>query len=142
MPKPGPAAGFEQISHPQKRAVLRSYSQTMRLRQSFEAAKTSLWMHSHWLKTDPDSHAAFAQAREMAAEALEEEAVRRGMGWDEPVYNQAGEQIGLTLKHRVSPVPCPRTCATPRLRGLLPGGKKPSLPSRAPVRELRVRRSM
>lgn len=83
MARPGPAAGFDKIQHPQKRALLRAYSLSMRLGQSCEAAKIHRWMHYHWLKADSAYKDAFAEARTMAAEVLEEEAVKRGMGTTE-----------------------------------------------------------
>lgn len=83
MAKPGPAAGFPNISHPQKRAVLVGYSQSMRVGQSCDGAGITMRMHHYWLKDDPDYQAAFAEARAMAGDVLEEEAVKRAMGTTE-----------------------------------------------------------
>lgn len=80
MPRPGPAAGFDKIRHPQKRAALLAYAETMRVDQAMRAAKISRTHHYYWLKTDPDYTEAFAEARAMAADLLEAEAVRRGLG--------------------------------------------------------------
>lgn len=83
MPRPGPAAGFDKITHPQKRAVLLAYAGSMRVNHAMQAAKISRTHHYHWLKTDPDYKAAFAEARAMAADVLEDEAVRRAIGTTE-----------------------------------------------------------
>ena len=39
MPKPGPAAGFDKVRHPQKRAVLLAYAVTMRVDHAMQVAK-------------------------------------------------------------------------------------------------------
>jgi hypothetical protein len=83
MAKPGPAAGFDSIVHPQKRALLHAYSETRRLKLSYEAAGVSRQLHYYWLKTDPAYQAAFADARDQAADVLEDEAVKRAMGTTE-----------------------------------------------------------
>ena len=80
MARPGPSAGFEQITHPKKRAMLRAYARSMRVCASCEAATISPELHYYWLRTDPTYKAAFTEAREMAGERLEDEAVRRAMG--------------------------------------------------------------
>lgn len=80
MARPGPAAGFHKITHPQKREVLRAYSVTMRIGLACESARISRFLHYHWLKSDADYKDAMGEARAMAADILEEEAVRRGLG--------------------------------------------------------------
>ena len=79
MARPGPAAGFDKIRHPQKRAALLAYADTMRVDHAMQVAKISRTHHYYWLKTDPDYKAAFDEARLMAADVLESEAVRRAM---------------------------------------------------------------
>lgn len=80
MPRPGPAAGFTNILHPQKRAVLRAFSQTHHVSNSCALAGISRDMHYHWFRTDPAYKAAFAEAREMAGDMLEEVATQRAIG--------------------------------------------------------------
>lgn len=99
MARPGPAAGFDKILHPQKRAALLAYAETMRVDQAMQTAKITRTHHYYWLKTDPDYKAAFDEARLMAADRLEAEAVRRGMGYLEPIYNEQGEHVGMAPKH-------------------------------------------
>lgn len=97
MARPGPAAGFDNIRHPQKRATLLAYAVTMQIDRAVQAAKIHRSMHYHWLKVDPDYKAAFAEAREHAADALEAEAVRRAKdGCLRVIYHQ-GEPIGSAL---------------------------------------------
>ena len=80
MARHGAAAGFQHIAHPQKRALLLAYSESMQLGKSCQSAKVSNRTHHYWLNNDPDYKAAFAEARAMAAEVLEAEAVRRAIG--------------------------------------------------------------
>lgn len=83
MGKPGPAAGFHKILHPQKRAVLRAFIQTHHVSNSCAQAGISREMHYHWLRTDPDYKDAFAEAREMAGDLLEDVATQRAIGTQE-----------------------------------------------------------
>ena len=97
MARPGPAAGFDKIRHPQKRALLRAYAVTMHIERAVEAAKIHRSLHYHWLKVDPDYKAAFAEAREQAADALEAAAVDRAKeGCLRVIYHQ-GQPIGTEL---------------------------------------------
>jgi hypothetical protein len=79
MARPGPAAGFCEILHPKKRAFLVAYSRSGLLVASCDAARISHQLHAYWLKTDPDYTRAFAEARAMVADILEDEALRRAV---------------------------------------------------------------
>lgn len=52
-----------------------------------------------WRREVPEFRAAWDAAREMAAEALEDEAYRRATGYEEPVYNAKGELAGSITKY-------------------------------------------
>jgi hypothetical protein len=97
MPRPGPAAGFPAVTHPQKRAFLLAYTESMRVDLSSRAAGVSRHIHKWWMKHDEDYAAAFTEAKEMAAEMLEAEAIRRAReGVTRTVYHQ-GEPVGTEL---------------------------------------------
>lgn len=68
---------FDKIRHPQKRALLLSYSECLRLTDAILHAKIHRSLHYYWLKVDQDYAEAFVQARAMGAQSLEEEAIRR-----------------------------------------------------------------
>jgi len=72
-----PASPFSTILHPKKRAVLAAYAKSGRLVYSCKQAKTDAFMHYYWMKTDPAYVTAFADAQELVANLLEEEAIRR-----------------------------------------------------------------
>jgi hypothetical protein len=65
-----------EITHPKKRAFLAAYSICGSLTQAAKRAKIERRIHYHWLR-DPDYAEAFAEAREQAGDALEDEAMRR-----------------------------------------------------------------
>ena len=94
MPKPGPAAGFPTITHPQKRGFLQAYSETMRVDLSSKAAGISRHLHKYWMKHDEAYAAAFLEAKDLASETLEAEAIRRATeGVQRVIYHQ-GQPIG------------------------------------------------
>lgn len=68
---------FDKIRHPQKRALLLSYSVCLRLTDAIASAKIHRSLHYYWLKVDADYAEAFAEAQRMGAASLEEEAIRR-----------------------------------------------------------------
>lgn len=94
MPRPGPAAGFPAITHPQKRAFLQAYTETMRVDRSAQAAGVSRHLHKYWMKQDPAYADAFAEAKDQAAEMLEAEAVRRAKDGVQRVLYHQGTPIG------------------------------------------------
>jgi len=55
--------------------------------------------HYDWLRKDPEYRAQFEAATDQAAQALEDEAVRRAYeGIDKPVY-QMGKQVGVIREY-------------------------------------------
>ena len=74
-------------------AFLAAYSQNSRVDLAAQAAGIARATHYEWMKHDPTYPALFAEAEELAAQTLLDEAVRRGRdGWDEPV-TVAGEKV-------------------------------------------------
>ena len=53
----------------------------------------------YWRKTDPEFAKQFEVAKQEFLETMEAEADRRARGWEEPVFNKDGEQIGVKPKH-------------------------------------------
>lgn len=95
MAKPGPAAGFPAITHPQKRAFLQAYGETMRVDRSACAAGVSRHLHKYWMKRDEAYAAAFAEAKDLAAETLEAEAIRRATeGVTRTIFHN-GKAVGV-----------------------------------------------
>ncbi len=81
-----------------KRAFLAAYSQCGSLTHAARAAKINRCTHYRWLK-DQEYSAAFGEAREEAADALEMEARRRAVeGIEEPVFYK-GEVCGTIRKY-------------------------------------------
>ena len=79
MPTPRMSALFEHF-RPLKRRFLSAYITCGNIRAAARAARVHYTSHFYWMKTDPHYAAAFEEAREMAAQHLEDEAVRRAMG--------------------------------------------------------------
>lgn len=98
MPKPAPSALFPTISHPKKRAFLLAYAEQGKLRSACVSAAIDHKLHYYWKRTDPDYAAAYAEAQQMAGELLEEEAMRRALGWEETHYTAQGMPYEVT-KH-------------------------------------------
>ncbi len=73
------AALFYAIRHPQKRAFLLAYSECLNVRAASQHAKIDRTLHYYWLKNDPAYVEAFAEAKVLGVEILEEEAVRRAL---------------------------------------------------------------
>jgi len=84
---------FPQIPHQEKKAFLAAFAHCGRITRAAEAAHVHWRSHYHWLKQDPQYAAAFAQAKEMAGDFLEDEAIRRAMeGVTRKVFHQ-GEHV-------------------------------------------------
>ena len=98
MPRPAPSAFFCTVLHSQKRALLLAYVELGRLRAACREAKVPHQMHYYWKRTDPDYAVAFEEAQQMAGELLEEEAMRRALGWEETHYTAHGMPYEVT-KH-------------------------------------------
>lgn len=88
---------FSAILHPKKRAFLAAYATCGQIKQACLAAQTDHVMHYYWLKTDPAYKEAFAEAKDLAASTLEDEAIRRARdGVTRPVY-YLGAVVGEEL---------------------------------------------
>jgi hypothetical protein len=70
-------AAFEAIRHPKKRAVLAAFAKTACITEAARAAGIHHQTHHNWLKADPDYAAAYAVAKELAIQSLEDIAVAR-----------------------------------------------------------------
>lgn len=68
---------FDSISHPQKRAFLAAYARLGNVTRAARIARISRELHYDWKAQDKDYAAAFEQAKILAGEALEDDAVRR-----------------------------------------------------------------
>ena len=67
-------------------AFLAAYAENSRVDLAAKSAGIARSTHYEWMKTDQQYPALFAEAEELAAQTLLDEAVRRGRdGWDEPV---------------------------------------------------------
>ncbi len=90
------------IAHSKKQAAfLTAYALTGNITTAAIAAQIDRKRHYEWLNNDLNGTyaAAFAAAREQAADLLEQEARRRAVeGWDEPVFYQ-GEPVGAVRKY-------------------------------------------
>jgi hypothetical protein len=60
------------ISHPKKRAFLAAFAESGNISRAAAAAEIDRRTHTNWLKDDKDYAAAFLEAREHAADTLEE----------------------------------------------------------------------
>lgn len=84
---------FQQITHQEKRAFLAAFAHCGRIRRACHAANISWKSHYLWLKDDEDYKAAFEEAKEMAGDFLEDEAIRRAVeGVQKPVFYK-GEHV-------------------------------------------------
>jgi len=89
---------FEDIAHPQKRAFLAAYATCGVIKRAAKLAGIARETHYDWMN-DAEYASAFAQARKQAADALEDEAIRRAqLGTLEPVYAN-GQKIGTKRRY-------------------------------------------
>lgn len=72
-----PETLFDEIADHTKRAFLAAYAHTGRLVRAAKAAQCNWRMHYYWLKVDPHYAEKFAEAKQMAGDFLEDEAIRR-----------------------------------------------------------------
>lgn len=85
---------FDEIQHPVKRAFLAAYSTCASIRKAAEYSDIDRSTHYVWMREDPLYAEAFETAKVLAAESLEDEAVRRAHeGTLKPVY-QGGKLVG------------------------------------------------
>ncbi len=68
---------FDTITHPKKRAFLVAYSEYPNVKEAAILADISRELHYDWLQKDADYRDAFALAKEMAADVLEDEIADR-----------------------------------------------------------------
>jgi hypothetical protein len=72
-----PTALFATIRHPKKRAFLQAYLTVGKVLEACQASHLPHSMHYYWKRTDPVYAEAFAEARTMLGEQLEEVAFER-----------------------------------------------------------------
>jgi hypothetical protein len=75
-----------------KKAFLTSYGLTCSITRASKAAKIDRRRHYDWLESDEEYRAAFAKAREEAADALEDAAVQRAIEGVKKPVTIAGQQ--------------------------------------------------
>jgi hypothetical protein len=94
IPRPLPPLELPGISHLKKRAFLQAFAITGNVSASAATAGVSRRSHSNWLADDEAYQVAFADAREIAVDRLEDEARRRAYDGElEPVF-QGGRLVG------------------------------------------------
>jgi hypothetical protein len=102
MPPPADTALFPTILHPKKRAVLLAYVACGLVKPACKASGTAFSMHYYWRKHDPAYAEAWAEAEQLGAVMLEDEAIRRARdGVERTIFHQ-GVPIGT--EHRYSDV--------------------------------------
>ena len=74
-----PESLFPEIADPLKKAFLASYAHTGRITKAGKACGVGWRNHYNWMAADPVYATAFATAKRMAGDFLEDEAVRRAM---------------------------------------------------------------
>ena len=90
---------FAKIGHPKKRAFLSAFSQVGTVTQAAAVAGISRESHRLWRQQDPEYGKGFEEAKAMACDSLEGEALRRAKeGVEEPVFHQ-GQKVGTTRKY-------------------------------------------
>lgn len=86
--------GAKPFLKPKQSAFLKAFAETANLTRAAKAAKIDRAMHYRWLDGDELYKTAFAEARKLANQTLEDEAVRRAReGTIRPVFYQ-GELCG------------------------------------------------
>jgi hypothetical protein len=78
-----------------QQAFLRAYAETGNISAAAVLASVGRRTHYDWLQADPAYAAAFSEAADEAADALEGEARRRALqGVDQPVFGSMGNGLG------------------------------------------------
>lgn len=86
------------ITHAKKAALLKAFAKIGTVSGACLAAKVSRGSHHIWMRQDEAYRAAFEDAKDEAADSMEQEAITRARdGWNEPVY-QGGKMVGTILK--------------------------------------------
>jgi hypothetical protein len=99
MAYPSETKLFSQISHPKKRAFLLAFAEIGQITRAARAASVDHSLHYYWHKTDPAYREAFADAKDLAAATLEEEAIRRARDGVKRTIFYQGEAIGEELTY-------------------------------------------
>lgn len=87
------------IRHPKKRAFLAAYVRTASIVRAAQTAKIDRSDHYDWMKKDPAYAEAFDKSKDVAAQTLEDEAVRRAhQGCAKAVYHQ-GKRVGIVTEY-------------------------------------------
>lgn len=82
-----------------KSAFLELFSKTGHVKQTCEALDVSLSQPARWRRRDPEFAEAYEEAKQIAAQNLEDEAYRRAVeGVDEPVFFK-GDECGTVKKY-------------------------------------------
>ncbi|HHW41269.1 MAG TPA: hypothetical protein GXX19_08995 [Syntrophomonadaceae bacterium] len=82
-----------------QRAFLAAYAETGNITRAAELSKTARVMHYTWLEKSEAYRQAFAEAEEMAADRLEQEARRRAIeGVQKPVFHK-GQVCGTVTEY-------------------------------------------
>jgi hypothetical protein len=91
MAPPSRTKLFPRIHHLKKRAFLLAYAECGQLEHACRAVGMDHSMHYYWQKTDAAYKDAYAEAKDIAAHTLEDEAIRRARdGVKRPVYYLGG----------------------------------------------------
>jgi hypothetical protein len=77
MASPPTPSLFPHIRHPQKRALLLAYTTSLRITEACRQAKVGRQTHYLWMRKDPAYVEAFAVAKQMACDYLEDVAIER-----------------------------------------------------------------
>jgi hypothetical protein len=102
-----------------KAAMLRVYMDTASVTRACKIVGINRERHYTWLKEDPDYKAAFAVAVDRAADALEDEAVRRAKrGTEKPVIYKGQMQYTVVRDENGDPVINPNT-GEPNIKPLI-----------------------
>jgi hypothetical protein len=93
------AGNFKEIQSIKKRNFLNAFARTGRIDRSADVVGMDSSLHYHWKKDDTEYAEAFKEAREIAAERLEDEATRRAYeGVLKPVF-QGGKEVGVIREY-------------------------------------------
>ena len=113
---PGPvilwhARSVPQNSTPKKAKFLKAYAKTCQITKAAEMAGIDRGTHYDWLQKDPEYRAQFEAATDQAAQALEDEAVRRAYeGVERPVTVAGKRELAGVLRHALD-LPAERPAA-------------------------------
>jgi hypothetical protein len=101
-----------QLSNPRQRAFLAAYAECGSVSRAAKSAEISRRSHYDWLARNPDYSDAFRRTQMMAYDSLHDEAVRRAMGFEVPVYYRGkmictkqvySDRLLIALLQRIEP---------------------------------------